>query len=82
MGYSTRPGRLGHIIKTYWPDDDEDNLWIQSGGTGEDIIATAISHFGSIEGLKFEAEYVHTDCLSYDLYDPNDYTNFIHIYRN
>lgn len=82
MGYGYR---FGTQIQTYWPDDDETTLYLSSSPwdsnlTLADIIQQAKDHFGEdvkIEDVAVSSEYIHTDCLTYDLYDAGDYTNFI-----
>ena len=68
-------------IKTYWPDDTKDSLYIDAGSTnasGRDILKIAEVKWPGIkmEELEFGAEHIQTDCIGYDLYDRTDYTNF------
>lgn len=85
MGYSTRPGRHGGTIKTYWPDDTEDTLYLTSDSQHSlaAIIELCKEKWPDVDfnDLLFESEKIHTDCLGYDLYDPMDYTDFIIISR-
>lgn len=80
MGY----GKRGEIT-TFWPDNSATELWLESGYsmTIPEMIEKIKEHFGTDDLSLFEisAEYVHTDCLYYDKYDPNDYTKFIRITR-
>jgi hypothetical protein len=87
MGYGTRNGGQ---IKTFWPDDTENDLYIASDYTStslQEIFDLAREKWGEDlsldEFLQFqiEPERIHTDCITYDLYDAGDYTNFIHITR-
>lgn len=78
MGYSYR--NSGYI-KDFWPDDAENIMYICSdiSPSIQDLIDLAKekwpdADFGQIE---IGAEHIHTNCLTYDLHDPSDYTNFI-----
>lgn len=85
MGYGTRPNQFGHSsIKTFWPDDDRNNLYIEGDSNLSVIISRIKNHFGEdskLEDFMISAEYIHTDCLTYDGHDPSDWTNFLHIQR-
>ncbi len=79
MGY-TQNGS----IKSFWPDDAEDEFYIEREATLADIIEGVRSRWGedvSFDDIIIESEYIHTDCITYDLYDPSDYTNFILVKR-
>lgn len=81
MGYGTRNNGQ---IKTYWPDDDDDTMYISSTETLADILEKCMAKWGDgiqLSDLTIESEYIHTDCLTYDLYDRGDYTEFIVIRR-
>lgn len=81
MGYSTRQGLWGGTIKTYWPDDTEDTMYLTSNS--QHSLAAIINICKEkwpdtdFNDLLFESEKIHTDCLDYDLYDSSDYTDFI-----
>lgn len=75
MGYSTK-GQ----IQSYLPDDTETTLYIRSGGHSlQDILDFAQSKWPgvSLENIQIESEKIHTDCLTYDQYDPADYTEYL-----
>lgn len=81
MGYGTRDGG----ITTFWPDDTDNGFYMvgdyQSVKLSE-ILERAKEKWGEdidINDIGFEPEYIHTDCLYYDRYDPGDYTRFLHI---
>lgn len=84
MGYYTRNN--GHI-KCFWPDNTETEFYKESytgGQTIHEILKEAAEHFKTstyelMEYGTIEAQKIHTNCLTYDLYDPGDYTNFLHI---
>lgn len=84
MGYSERKHSHG-TIKTYWPDDTEDTVYLTSDS--QHSLAAIIELCkekwpdADFNDLLFESEKIHTDCLGYDLYDPGDYTDFIIIRR-
>jgi hypothetical protein len=84
MGYGTRNNGQ---IKTFWPDDTENDLYIASdfiSTSFQEILDRAKEKWGeelTLEEIMIEPEYIHTDCLTYDLHDPGDYTNFLHITR-
>ncbi|MOA42290.1 hypothetical protein D3C78_1643290 [compost metagenome] len=47
-----------------------------------DLVERCKEHFGEdfqLEHAEIEAEYIHTSCLGYDLYDAGDWTRYIHI---
>ena len=76
MGYSCRGE-----IEDFWPDNTETELYIANCGmTLLYIIDAAKEHFGTdidLDSLEIEAKKIHTSCITYDLYDPSDYTDFI-----
>lgn len=88
MGHGTRPGSLGHTIRTFWPDDDENTLHIDGGIWGastnlQELLGKAREKWPdiSLDQIQISAEHIHTDCLGYDCYDYSDYTNFIILKR-
>ncbi len=82
MGHSTDHRGIKH----FWPDDDKDTLYIEAGSgcSFEYIRDRMLENFGEfmeMEDYSISSEYIHTDCLGYDRYDPGDYTNFLCITR-
>ena len=85
MGYGTRDGG----IRTFWPDDTETEMYIDAGGmfatpiTMADLLQRINDKWegASLSNIEITSEYIHTDCLGYDLYDAGDYTTFIKIRR-
>jgi hypothetical protein len=83
MGYGTRPGTLGHTIRTFWPDDTDTTMYIQTSDCAAPTLAELLDKIQdkwsgtSAENITIGAEKIHTDCLGYDLYDANDYTQFL-----
>ncbi|MBI4992055.1 MAG: hypothetical protein HZB99_02450 [Candidatus Harrisonbacteria bacterium] len=65
-----------------WPKDTKDTLYIESSynsiNLGE-LWGKIQLKWPSItmKELEITAEHIHTDHLSYDLYDSSDYTNFL-----
>ena len=80
MGYSYRNGGQ---IKDFWPDNTPGILYIESSYAEigfADIIHQIVTHFGDgipLTDFTISAEYIHTSCLTYDLYDSSDWTNFL-----
>lgn len=73
-------------IKCFEPDNDENNLYIPAGSfdatlSMQDILDDIKNHFGdiSLDSLTISAEHIHAKCIGYDMYDPWDYTEFLHI---
>ena len=82
MGYGTRNNGQ---IKTYWPDDTDTEMYLDAEQiwTKAEIQSRIDEKWPGVssENIVMSAEYIHTDCLTYDLYDPMDYTTFIIIRR-
>lgn len=77
MGYTTESS-----ITNYWPDDTDTEFYIADSATLAEIIERAVDKLGfdpevTLGKIKIEAEYIHTNCLTYDQYDAGDWTNFI-----
>jgi len=76
-------------INCFSPDDTDETFYIPTGWMDHrvcisDIIEKAKEKWPDgyeLEDLNITAEYIHTDCLGYDLYDAGDYTNYIKITR-
>ena len=82
MGYGTRNNGQ---IKTFWPDDTDTKIYIQSESEISlgDLWEKAEAKWPGISvfEIKITSEQIQTDCLSYNRYDPMDYTDFIIIRR-
>lgn len=61
----------------YSPDDGELHFYMYGSATIEEIMERAEEKFGSSIGLTITPERIHTRCLTYDLYDPGDYDDFL-----
>jgi hypothetical protein len=83
MGYGIRSGGFGGGIRTFWPDDTDTTMYIQTSDTASPTLFELMDKIQdkwpgtSLENITITAEKIHTDCLGYDLYDPMDYTDFI-----
>lgn len=67
---------------TFWPEDTDTELYIPSYSNTSlaDLIEKAKKHFGedvSLEDLEIGSEYIHTNCITYDLFDSSDWTDFV-----
>lgn len=86
MGYTTIK-HSGGSYQNFWPDNDENTLYIEAHYRGiefEQIIESIKAHFGEnskLEDFTIEAEHVHTECLGYDSYCSGDHTNFLCIQK-
>ena len=80
MGYFTLNG-----ITRYDPDNTPNTLYIQMFGSLDfDSLREKIKeHFGdpNLDNYEISTEYIHTDCIGYDLYDSSDWSIFIIIER-
>jgi hypothetical protein len=82
MGY----GKRSNGICTFWPDNTATEFYIATSSSIslKDAIEQAAAYFKTSTyelmcDAEIQAEWIHTDCLSYDSYDSGDYTNFIRI---
>lgn len=72
-------------IKSCWPDNTETTIYIYGNYSLSEIIEKVKDHFGNdinLDEITIRSEYIHTSCLTYDLYAPSDYTNFIVVEKN
>lgn len=79
MGYSYRNN--GNITD-YWPDDSEEAFYIAHGTTLAVILIACKEKWGdntNLEDISITPENIHTNCLTYDLHDSGDYTQFLRI---
>lgn len=85
MGYGTRGGSLGHTIRTFWPDDDENTIYIESDKSPslEELMRLTDEKWPGVSwsNINISSEKIHTDCLGYDSYDSMDWTDFLIITR-
>jgi hypothetical protein len=81
MAHGTRPGTLGHTIRTYRPDDGPRIFYVETSETLDRIFELAEEKWPGIKlnQIRIEAEHIQTDCLGYDRYDSGDYTNYLSI---
>ena len=80
MGYYKRGN-----IECFEPDDTDTEMWIYGsiGYSISEIIKKAKEKWPdvSLDDIEITSEYIHTDCLTYDLYDPGDWTHYLKIER-
>ena len=77
MGYSTRNNGQ---IRDFTPDDTKDEFYILGSASMEEIMNRAKQHFGEntwLNDISIRGERIHTRCLTYDLYDPSDYDDYL-----
>lgn len=82
MGYTYRNNGQ---ITDFWPDNTGDELYLEDNGgiTVVDLLGEIHMHFGEcdLEQIEVSSENIHTNCLTYDLHDSSDYTQFVVIRR-
>jgi len=78
MGYS-KDGS----ITNYWPDDNEDEIFLDNDVELSYMLERIKEKWpdATMEQITISSEYIHTNCLYYDLYDSGDWTHFIRISR-
>lgn len=76
MGYSQEGS-----IKRFWPDDTDDEFYVAHSEYLDDILTKINLKWPgcSMGDIEISAEYINTECLTYDCYDAGDYTNFLKI---
>jgi len=78
---------MGHYkdsrgIDSFEPDDTDEEFYIANSATLSDIMDRAkVKWPDGWADLDIESEYINTDCLYYDRYDPGDYTRYLKITR-
>lgn len=83
MGYSTKKHAYGES-RCFWPDDTDTEFFIADGESLGEIQDRILKKWPELDSdwlsrISISSEYIHTDCLGYDLYDSSDYTKFIKI---
>lgn len=81
MGFGTRNNGQ---IKTFWPDDTETEMYITESASLADIVGRCVQKWPGFlfSDITIESKFIHTDCITYDLMDWGDYTNFLCITYN
>lgn len=84
MGRFTRTGAYGGSITCFEPNNTSTTFYWKTDGLTQlvDAISAASEHFKistyeCMTRCQIEAEYIHTDCIYYDSFDPDDWTNYI-----
>lgn len=70
--------------RTFWPADTDDEFYIAEYEELGTILERAANKWPGIRtsDLTISAEYIHTDCLGYGLYDAGDYTRFLKVSKS
>lgn len=79
-----RPGP--YEIYDDYPENDENTLYLLSNRkmNFSDVLSNIEDHFGrcvDFSELEIESAKLHTRCVTYDLYDPTDWDEYIIISR-
>lgn len=64
----------------YTPTDDDTTIYILGESPLSEIIARSKEKWGddiNFDAIEISSEYIHTRCLTYDLYDSSDYDEYI-----
>jgi hypothetical protein len=82
-----RPGSGPFEIYDDYPESDENTLYIPTNSmsvTLDALMSLAKDHFGhdvDFSSLEVEGHELHTRCVTYDLYDPSDWDDYIIVSR-
>jgi hypothetical protein len=69
-------------IRCFLPDNTTTEVYL-NGNVGycmREILEIARDHFGSktdFEDVSVTSEYIQTECIGFDGYDPSDYAKYI-----
>ena len=82
MAYTTIT-HPGGSYQNFWPDDTEDEFYLDGGADLQVSISLCMERFPGtlIEKISVRCEYIHTEHLGSDQYDSGDYTSFLKISR-
>lgn len=66
---------------SFKPDNTDTELWLPYSASMSDIVAEIEDQWpgAKAEDIAITPAHIHTYCIGYDRYDPNDYTNYLHI---
>jgi hypothetical protein len=66
-------------ITKHTPDDTDEEFYLrEESGLSEIIEASQLKWPGiALDEINIRSEYIHTDCITYDLYDPSDWTKYL-----
>lgn len=70
-------------LKSFEPDNTYTKFYLNASCHSfelQDIIDKCKEKWGqdiSLSNIHISAEYIHTDCIGFDEYDPSDYTNYL-----
>lgn len=67
------------MASEFWPADTETEIYYANETSLAEILESIKTRWPNISmtEISIQAEYIHTHCLGYDLYDSSDYTNFV-----
>lgn len=68
-------------IRHFRPDDSETTFYVMEDMGLEELLERIKKKWGDVPAgkIRITAEYLHTDCLGYDLYDAFDWTRYLKI---
>jgi hypothetical protein len=68
-------GRVQH----FWPDDTDDTIYTRDAHSIAYIVELVQAKWPgvSLENVTITSEYINTRYITYDIYDPSDYDEFI-----
>lgn len=66
-------------IVNHEPVDTDDTLYILENTTLSVMLDAIKEKWGDVnfDDVTINAQYIHTRCLGYDLYDASDYDNYL-----
>lgn len=82
--YSTARSPSGHNMESFYPDDDEDTMYLRESACLADIFLKILAKWpdATMEQITIGTEHIHTECLGFDQYDAGDWTDFLVITRS
>ncbi len=65
--------------REFWPEDTDTAIYIAGDCKLSEIQSRIAQKWPGVnaDDISIEPDYIHTDCLGYDLFDACDYTNFL-----
>lgn len=74
MGYT-----MNGLVKEFWPDNDDKTMYLTGEYSLSCILELIKEKWGEdvdMDKIHINSEYIQTNALGYDRYDPSDYTEF------
>ena len=79
--YQPNPSKYPEMW-SFLPDETDNEFYIVREASITEIMELANEKWqGEWKDLVIRSEYIHTDCIYYDLYNPSDYTEYLCINR-